>query len=270
MYDDPAPLDISSPSNSRVKWLVGLRKRRTRDTEGVTLLEGHDELLMALEAGVEPIHLFYAPELVDPGAADALLDRVRSLGAEVVAMAKIPFAKASYRESPDGWLAVVTKPERALDQLVLHDPALVLVCEAIEKPGNLGAMLRTAEAAGVDAVIAASPVADWGNPNVVRASKATVFSVPVASAGTTDVIRWLRQQGVRIVVATPDAEDLVTDLDLSGPLAIVVGAEHDGVGSAWLDAADHAAKLPMLGHVNSLNVATSAAIVVYEALRQRG
>jgi RNA methyltransferase, TrmH family len=260
---------ITSPANPRVKWLVGLRRRRTRDAERVTVLEGHDELSLALDAGVAPRQLFWCDALADTATTQTLLPRVTALGSEVVALGPAAFAKASYRESPDGWLAVVDAPGVPLDAVTLGARPLVLVCEAIEKPGNLGAMLRTAEAVGVDAVVAASPVADWGNPNVVRASKGTVFAVQVASGPAADVVAWLRHRGLSILVATPDATTAVTDADLTGPVAVVVGAEHAGVGTTLLQAADRTASLPMAGRVNSLNVAASAAVVLYEAVRQR-
>ena len=264
---DLPPLDINSPTNPNIKWLVSLRKRRTREDEGVTIVEGRAELSLALDAGVAPQHLFYCPATAS--AAESLLERIDPKITRVASVSDVAFRKASYRQSPDGWLAVVKDPVRRLDQLTLGPSPLVLVCESIEKPGNLGAILRTAEAAGLDAVVAASPLADWGNPNVIRASKGTVFAVPVASAPTAQVVAWLRTHHLAIVVATPDSDDLVTRVDLTRPSAIVVGAEHEGVSALWLDVADAAAKLPMRGHVNSLNVATSAAVVVYEALRQR-
>ncbi len=266
-YDAKAPREIRSPANPRVKWLVSLRRRRIRDGEGVTVVEGHDEVRLALAVGAVPRTLYFCPSLI--GDRSDLVSEVTALGAEVVALARPAFAKASYREGPDGWLAVVPGPARGLDDLTLSTNPLVLVCEGIEKPGNLGAMLRTAEAAGVDAVIAASPVADWGNPNVVRASKGTVFAVQVASGTSEHVRDWCRGRHLRIVVATPDTDLLVTEVDLTEPTAFVVGAEHDGVSDTWLQAAADTARLPMFGHVNSLNVATSAAIAIYEAIRQR-
>jgi TrmH family RNA methyltransferase len=262
-------LEITSTSNPRVKWLAGLQRRRHRVAEGVTLVEGHDELRLALDAGVSVRTLFWCPALVDGSSRAALVDRVASSGQEVVALGRAAFEKASYREHPDGLLAVVPDPGRTLADIALGRRPLLLVCEAIEKPGNLGAMLRTAEAAGADAVIAADPVTDWGNPNVVRASKGTLFAVPVASAGAEEVLAWLRANGVAVVVATPEASDVVTDVDLTRPCAIVVGAEHEGVSATLRDGADHAVRLPMMGRVNSLNVATAAAITVYEAVRQR-
>ncbi len=281
-YDRSGRTDeITSPANPRVKWLLSLRKRAVRDDEGVTVVEGHDELTLALAAGVRPRVVVTCPELLGDDS-DAIIDEARSRGAEVVTMGVAAFAKASYRQSPDGWLAVVPDPARSLEDLapVLSAAAvagrrpLLLVCEAVEKPGNLGAMLRTADAAGVDAVISASPVADWGNPNVVRASKGTLFTVPVAAAGALEVVAWLRSRGIQIVVATPETDLIVTELDLTRSIAIVVGAEHDGVSALWFDLERvgpdaTAAKVPMVGRVNSLNVATSAAVAVYEAVRQR-
>ncbi len=266
-YADPPALDITSPTNPRIKGLVGLRKRRTREAEGVTIVEGHAELSLALDAGVVPQQLFHCPALTHQ--ADSIFSRIDALSTSVVSLSEPAFAKASYRQSPDGWLAVVDNPMRPLVELALPTRPLVLVCESIEKPGNLGAMLRTAEAAGVDAVISATPLTDWGNPNVVRASKGTVFAVPVASASTPEIIAWLREHGLLIIVATPGGDHLFTSIDLTLPSAIVVGAEHQGVSSSWLGVAHRAVKLPMRGHVNSLNVATAAAVVVYEAVRQR-
>ncbi len=268
-YDAKAPREIRSPANPRVKWLVSLRKRRTRDAEDVLLVEGYDELRLALDAGVRPTALFYCPTLVsDPGRL-RLTQEIGALGAEVIELSLPAFAKASMRESPDGWLAVVPTPIRPLESLELSERPLVLVCESVEKPGNLGAMLRTAEAAGVDAVIAAAPVTDWGNPNVVRASKGTLFAIQVASGTSQDVADWLRARGLSTVAADPEAVALVTDIDLTGPTAVVVGAEHDGLSAFWRASSDSVAALPMAGRVNSLNVSAAAAVIVYEAVRQR-
>src|SRR4051794_19990183 len=269
LYDDDE-VDVSSTSNPRVKSLVELRKRRVRDQQQVAVLEGHAELALALEAGVVPREVYYAPSLVRDALPLSALERARAGGTKVISLSESAFRKASYRDSPDGWLAVVETPARPLADLELFQPALVLVCEAIEKPGNLGAMLRTAEAVGVDAVVAASPVADWGNPNVIRASKGTVFAIPVASAPAVDVVSWLHGEGVSLVVATPDADVLLSDVDLTIPTAIAVGSEHAGVSDELREAATSLARLPMFGQVNSLNVATAAAISLYEAQRQRG
>lgn len=263
-------LHITSPSNPRLKELVALRRRRTREEAGVTLVEGLEETDLALRSGVVPTAVFHCPDLMlDRAAGGALVARAREVGAEVVELSRAAFEKAAYREGPDGVLARVPLPGWSLDDLDLPPDALVLVCEGVEKPGNLGAMLRTADAAGVDLVVAADPVTDWGNPNVVRGSKGTVFAVPVASATSEQTWAWLREKGIRVAATTPDAEALHTDVDLEGAVAVAVGSEKYGLSDTALAAADVRARIPMAGEVNSLNVATSAAIVLYEAVRQR-
>lgn len=219
-----------------------------------------------------PQTLFYCPELMGGQArADDLVARVGALGGELVQLSRPAFEKAAYREGPDGFLAVVATVDRRCAELNagLPDAPLVLVCQGVEKPGNLGAMLRTADAAGVDAVVAADPVTDWGNPNTVRASKGTVFSVPVASDPTAVTLGWLRAHGIPLVAATPDTEVTHTEVDYRGPVAIAVGAEKTGLTQEVLAAAQHRVRIPMVGLANSLNVATSAAVLVYEAVRQR-
>ena len=260
---------VTSPSNARVKALVAMRRRRHRDLGGLTVVEGREETLLALESGVEPREFWHAPDL-GRQLPDDLLDQFVAWGTDLVQTSRAVFEKLAYRESPDGWLAVVPAPGRPLADLELGPDPLVVVCEAVEKPGNLGALLRTADAAGVDAVVSADPRSDWSNPNVVRASKGTVFSVPIAAAANDDVLAWLRDNGIRVVVGTPEATDLYTDVDLTGPLAILVGTENEGVSAAWHTAADIEVRIPMRGRADSLNVATSAALLVYEAVRQRG
>jgi len=264
----PADLEITSPANPRIKQLVALRRRRTREQAGVTLVEGFAEIELALAAGVVPVTLYYCPALSDPQSLP-LAATAAVAGAEVVQVSRPVFEKISYREGPDGWLAVVPSVISTLDNLDVGPRPLVLVCAGLEKPGNLGAILRTADAAGVAAVIAADPVTDWGNPNVVRASKGTVFSVPVAAGTSTQVLDWIAGRGLAIVAATPDAKQLVTDVDLTGPTAIAVGAEQTGLSSEWLERADGRVRIPMFGRADSLNVSTSAAIITYEAVRQR-
>jgi RNA methyltransferase, TrmH family len=263
-----ADLEITSPANPRIKQLAALRRRRARDQAGVTLVEGYEELDLVLAAGACPRVLYVCPDLAD-GDPLGVVDRSVGVGAEVVRVSRPVFTKIAYRESPDGWLAVLPAIPTSLSLLDMPADPLVLICEGVEKPGNLGAILRTADAAGLAAVIAADPATDWGNPNVVRASKGTVFSVPVASASSADVLAWLAERSLALVAAAPDGQVLLTDSDLSGPTAIVVGSESHGVGATWLERADVRVRIPMFGRADSLNVATSAAIVIYEAVRQR-
>jgi TrmH family RNA methyltransferase len=264
----PGELEITSPANPRIKQLVALRRRRSREQSGVTLVEGLAEIELALTAGVHPQTLYYCRQLATAESLP-LAERAAALGAEVIHLSRPVFEKVSYREGPDGWLAVVAAVGSELASVQLPPRPLVLICAGLEKPGNLGAILRTADAAGVAAVIAADPVTDWGNPNVVRASKGTVFSVPVASASTAEVLDWTAKHGLQIVAATPEATTLVTDTDLTGATAIAVGAEQAGLSPDWLDSASVRVRIPMFGRADSLNVSTSAAIIAYEAVRQR-
>lgn len=263
-----ARLDITSPANPRVKQLVALRRRRVRDDAGVTLVEGFEELDLALRAGLRPHALYYCPDLADAGQLD-LTTRAAAAGADLVSVSQEVFRKAAYRESPDGWLAVVPALRADLADLKLGATPLVLICQGVEKPGNLGAILRTADAAGVAAVIATDPVTDWGNPNVIRASKGTVFSVPVAASTSAQVLTWLADHQLRLAATTPDTDLLLGQADLTGSVAIAVGSEKYGLPAEWLNRADLRVRIPMFGQADSLNVATSAAIVCYEAVRQR-
>jgi TrmH family RNA methyltransferase len=261
---------ITSTQNPRVKALLALRRRQERERVGLLLVEGHDELAVALASGARPVELYHCPALDQSPDALALLRRAEAAGAQVVEVSRSVFERVAYRQAPDGWLAVLPAIATGLDRLQVPEGGAVLVCESVEKPGNLGAMLRTADAAGLDAVIACPAATDWGNPNVVRASKGALFTVPVAEAGHDELVAWLRARGLAIVTARPDAPTSYTAVDLTGGVAIVVGAESRGLSAAWSRAADVEVRIPMHGSVNSLNVAASAALLVYEVLRQRG
>lgn len=259
---------ITSKQNPTVKMLIGLRRRREREQAGVTLVDGFEELQCALDAGVPLKTLFYCPELMGQGQSGELNGLIQS-GLETVELSRDVFQKVSYREGPDGWLAVVPAPTADLASIQLSDAPFVLVCESIEKPGNLGAMLRTADAAGVDTVISVSGVTDWGNPNVIRASKGAVFAVSVAEATPDEFFAWLKKHNIKSIVSTPDTTTLYTSPNLTQGVALTVGSEKYGHSQAWLDAADTKVRIPMAGKVNSLNVATSAALLLYEVVRQR-
>lgn len=267
MSDD---LVITSPANPRLKALAALRRRGVREDKGLTVLEGYEELVLALDSGVVPHSLYHCPELMaEPAAQAESVHRVAALGAEVVQLGRVAFERAAYRQGPDGFLAVVGSLSRTCADLVVPADALLLLCESVEKPGNLGAMLRTADAAGMDAVIAADPVTDWGNPNLIRSAKGTVFSVPVAADPTPVALAWLAHHGIPLVAATLDSSTDHTDISYAGPVAIAVGAEKHGLSERALAAATHRVRIPMVGRANSLNVSTAAAILVYEAVRQR-
>jgi RNA methyltransferase, TrmH family len=259
---------ISSLQNPHVKQVVKLRERRERERERLMLVEGAEELALALTSGARPRVVYVCPELFGPARPSLSLDRVAGLS-EVVEVTRPVFEKMAYRDGPDGWLAVLPSLSRRLADLAPGPVPLLLVAEAVEKPGNLGAMLRSADAAGVDAVIVCDPTTDVNNPNVVRSSKGTLFCVPVAEAATAETLAWLRARHIAVVAATPQAPLNYTQADLRGPVAVVVGTEKEGLTPAWLQAADVSVRIPMLGRVNSLNVATAATLLLYEAVRQR-
>ena len=261
----PAPL--TSPQNPRVKQVVRLRDRRHRDREGLLLVEGAFELALALASGARPQTVYYCPALA-PDAGDLLAKAIQA-GAEAIQVSAPVFEKMAYRKNSDGVLGVLPAVRRGLDSLPAGDLPLYIVAEAVEKPGNLGALLRSADAAGATGVIMCDPATDLSNPNVVRSSRGTLFTVPIAEASTAETTAWLRARQVTIVAATPQASLLYTQADLRGPVAIVVGAEDEGLTPAWLAQANITVRVPMHGLVNSLNVATAAALLVYEALRQR-
>lgn len=263
-----ADLHITSASNPRLKELVALRRRRTREETGSTLLEGTEELSLALEAGVTPFAVYHCPELMQDYGPE-VVETARAAGAQVVELSRTAFDKVAYREGPDGVLAKVPAPGLSWDEVELPAHPFVLLVEGVEKPGNLGAMLRTADAAGVDLVVAADCVTDWGNPNVVRGSKGTVFSVPVVATTREEAWTRLHDLGVSIVATTPDTDVEHSDVDYSGGVAVAVGSEKYGLTPEALAASDHRVRIPMVGRANSLNVATSAAIVLYEGVRQR-
>jgi len=259
---------ITSTKNPRVKQIVALRERRERVRTGLTRVEGYEELSLALGSGVQPRTLYFCSDLIR-AEQQSLVEQIHHAGAEVIEVSLPVFEKMAYREGPDGWLATFPSPERALADVRLSHPPFVVIGEAIEKPGNLGAIVRTADAAGVDAIVASAPLTDWGNPNVVRASKGALFTMQVAQASNDDTLSWLREHGMQIVVATPSATVRYTDVDLRVPVAIVVGTEKHGVSERWLHEADIAVQIPMFGKVNSLNVATATALLIYEVVRQR-
>ena len=255
-------IDITSLQNPRVKQIVKLRDdKKQRQRDGLMLVEGYDEISLALEAGHAPRTLLTAPELARR--------QIRDVKAERITVSPAVFEKMSYRDNPDGWLAIFPIPRVSLDDLVLGKPPLLIVAESIEKPGNLGAILRTADAARVDAVLVCDPRVDAYSPNVVRASRGTLFTVPVVETKSALALVYLQRRGIQILAATPSAEAEYTHQNLRLPLAVAVGTEDEGLSDLWLGHADMQVKIPMRGKVNSLNVSIATALIIYEAVRQR-
>ena len=260
---------ITSPTNPKVKRLVRLRSRRHRDSEGSFLIEGYRELGRAADAGIRIEEIYVCDRLFLGTNEPKLVDRIVMSGARYHRMAPDPFRKAAYRDRPEGLLAVAPQFDTGLERIRLPPDPLLLVMESIEKPGNLGTMLRTADAAGVSAVIVADPTTDPFNPNVVRASLGCLFTVPLAVSTADDAIRWMAEHGIRALVTTPSTRDLYWNADYSGAVAVVVGSEQYGLSETWLDERFPMARIPMSGSADSLNAATAAALVLFEALRRR-
>jgi TrmH family RNA methyltransferase len=261
---------VRSTSNPGIKEALRLRNRRARKETGLFLIEGFREVRRALDADIQIDKLWFCPELYLGSHEGELVDRAAVAGAEAIEAAADPFRKMSYRDRPEGLLAVAKQFDTSLHRITLGSQPLVLVVESIEKPGNLGTMIRAASAAGVDAVIAADPTTDVFNPNVVRSSIGTCFVVPIGVGSTGDVVGWLRDNEIGIVASAPDADTKLWAAKLDEAVAVVVGSEQYGLSTGFLDAADVRVSIPMPGGaVDSLNAATSAAILLFEAVRQR-
>lgn len=278
-------LEITSLQNPRIKRVAKLAHRSYRDEMRQTVVEGIREVTLALANGVVPVEAYVCRDMSfdsDPEAMAALA-RLETLAAarrtELINVSPAVFEKIAYRGGSGGLLLVVPYREQTLATLALPEDPLLVIVEDAEKPGNLGAILRTADAAGVAALIVPEPNhglhgergkgTDLHNPNVIRASLGAVFTVPQVIAPTGAILDWLRARGIRTVAATPDAEILYTETEMTGPTAIVVGSEAWGLSETWLQTAEALVRIPMSGAVDSLNLATSTALLVYEAVRQR-
>jgi len=263
------PEFIQSRQNPRVQNLARLHDRAHRDAQGRFLIEGQRELSRALDRALPLDEIFFCPEYFRDATAQTLLDRAAAAKVALCQLAPAAFDKASVREGPDGLLAVAPSWRPALSALVLPSAPLVLVVEHVEKPGNLGALLRSADAAGAHAVIACDPVTDLFNPQVVRNSQGTLFSLPVVLAAAAETLAYLRAHHFTLIATSPAAAVDYWDIDLRGPTAVLVGGENAGLTDFWLEAANHRARIPMAGRADSLNVSAAASLLLYEAVRQR-
>lgn len=283
---------ITSAQNRKVKELLTLvEKSKARSAAGLFVVEGQRELGHCLDAGFIPETLFICGEVMavqnnavngaktghlaenieGKDGLDALVAKAEALNPRlgVVQIPAFLYEKVAYRGSTEGIIAEVHSVPRALEDLRLGESPLVMVLESVEKPGNLGAVLRSADAAGADAVIVCDPLTDIWNPNLIRSSVGAVFSVPVAVCTSTDAIAFLKERGIRILTAQLQDSEWYYDTDMTGATALVMGTESIGLTQAWRDSADAHIKIPMLGRLDSLNVSVSAAVLLYEAVRQR-
>ncbi len=267
---------ITSTKNPKIKYALGLRERRERDASGEFLIEGYREIFRASQGEVSVHTLFTCEEQFLGVNEQTLISSLQERGVKIYACAPPVFDKLSYRDRPDGLLAIATQMKMTLDDLshglntTPKKVPLIIIAEAIEKPGNLGTILRSADAVAADGVIVCDRCTDIYNPNVVRASTGTLFTVPVVEADGEATWAWLKKHKIAIAAATPHAANEYTAVDLTGALAIVVGTEQLGLSQRWLEQAEIKMRIPMLGVADSLNVATATTLLLYEALRQRG
>jgi RNA methyltransferase, TrmH family len=267
-------MHITSTANARIKNVVKLTNHR-RHREGLqqTVVEGSREVRRCLDAAIVPAEIYICAERVaveDADLVERLNTKYTTRNTQIAHVSPEVFDKIAVRGESGGILLVIPYTQLGMEQLPLSQRPFLVVVEGAEKPGNVGAILRTADAAGVDGFILCSGGTDLHNPNVIRASLGTRFTVPVAEAPTEAVIEWLRQRQITIVAATPDATVRYTDADFRGPVAIVTGSEAEGLSQTWLREADQQVVIPMFGVADSLNLATSTALMLYEVVRQRG
>ena len=258
---------ITSAQNPKIRTLLALQeKSKERRKNGLFVVEGRRELLHCVEAGYKPHTIFFCPEIISPGDFDEIADKC---DCNYIEIPQHLYDKVAYRGGTEGVIAELHCKEMSLDALNLKENPLVVVLESVEKPGNLGAVLRSADASGVDAVIVCDPLTDMYNPNLIRSSIGAIFTVPAAAATSEETIAWLKAKSIKIYTAQLQDSEWYYDTDMKGGTAIVMGTEATGLTDCWRKAADAHIKIPMLGKLDSLNVSVSAAILMFEAVRQR-
>ncbi len=257
---------ITSLQNQRIKNIVKLQKASERRKQKLFVVEGLKEIAHVVQCGYQIHSLFYCPEIAPEGFPKSIAPKVPQIfevSAEV-------FSKIAYRETTGGIMALGYSRFLTFEELKLSKTPLVVVLEHVEKPGNLGAILRTADAAQVDAVIICDPATDLYNPNVIRASIGCVFSTQVVSCSSEDAMRWLKSKEIRSYAAAIQTNKWYHESDLNQPAALIMGTESEGLSKQWREFSEEIIKIPMMGINDSLNVSTATAILIYEAMRQRG
>lgn len=256
---------ITSAQNPKIKMLLELQaKSKARKQSGLFVVEGVREIEHCVCCGYEIHTLFVCPEICGTSAVEELAQ-----SPQIIEVSQQIYDKLAYRGGTEGMIAEVRAKAHSLEQLKLKENPVVMVLESVEKPGNLGAVLRSADAAGADAVIICDPLTDLYNPNLIRASIGAIFTVPVAACSSEEAIRFLKDRNFKILTAQLQDSHLYYDTDMTGPTAIVMGTESTGLSDLWRKAASAHIRIPMLGRLDSLNVSVSAAILLFEAIRQR-
>jgi TrmH family RNA methyltransferase len=257
---------ITSHQNPKIKNIVALEKARVRRDQNLFIIEGIKELSLAVEGGYLINSLFFCPSIISEQALLSIVKKEHLL----VPVDKAVFEKIAYRESTGGVIALAQQKQHTLNEVQPGTNSLLLILEGVEKPGNLGAVLRTADAAGVDAVIICDPQTDFYNPNVIRSSVGCVFTKQIAAATSKETIDWLKENKIAIYCTYLQASKPYHHIDYTKPSAIVMGTESTGLSEIWVKNADANIIIPMQGKIDSMNVSNAAAVVVFEAKRQRG
>ena len=259
---------ITSLQNPRVKQIVQLSKARERKEQGLVVVEGAREIGLELEAGYELQVVYVCPEIYAKSDYPNLLNQIDP--SLKIAISQTVFEKVAYREGSDGLLALIKPKNHSLEQLKMSVKPFIIVLESVEKPGNLGAVLRTADAASVDAVVICDPTTDLYNPNAIRSSVGCLFTVQVAVCSSKECLDWMKTHKIQSFAAELQASEWYHECDFNGPSAVIMGTEADGLTPFWLQHADKRIKIPMRGVIDSLNVSVSTAVLTFEAMRQRG
>lgn len=256
-------IKIISNQNPKIKEIIKLRKAHQRKKSDLFIIEGKKEIGLAIDSGIQIIDFFYCQKYFkDQKFIEQKKENVYEVSEDI-------FKKISLRENPDGILCLAKPRYLQLSDLALKKEPLILIIEALEKPGNLGAILRTADAARLDCVILCEAKTDIYNPNVIRSSLGTVFTNNIIIASNAEIFSWLKAKRIKCYAATPDTDKIYTNMDFKGAKAIIIGTEHAGLSPEWLKQADEKIKIPMRGKIDSLNASVSAAIILFEAVRQR-
>lgn len=257
---------IISLDNQKIKDLLSLYKNKKRQEAGLIIVDGFREIDLACQAGLEIVDLFYCPEIAKNNP-----EKFSNLSADkIIEVNETVFKKICYKEKPDGFLALIKRPNHDIKKLKLSKKPLIIVLEAVEKPGNLGAIIRTAYAAGVNAIIINDGKTDIYNPNVIRASEGLIFFQPIFNLSLKETLKFLKDNKIASFAAGTSGATDYLEADYNQGCAIVLGSEDKGLSSAWLEKTDDIIKINMKKGVDSLNVSVSAAIIIFEALRQKG
>lgn len=263
------PTHLTSLQNQLVKEIVRLRDRQYRDRTGLTIVEGRVEITRALEAGLHFSDLFYCEKMLGDDYGGELYSSASKSCDECFSVSERVYEKVAFGGRREGLIATVKIPATNLTTLTVPASPLLLVVEGVEKPGNLGALFRSADAAGVDAVIVCEPRTDLFNPNAVRASLGTIFTVPLVQSTNEEALKWLTRNHIQTLAAAPNGSIPYTSADFTTPCAIVLGTEHEGLSEHWTSASNQIITIPMRGRADSLNLAMAATVIAFEAVRQR-